>query len=191
MPVDHHDFKIVKLADAATPLNIDGLAVDPTNPNATMAEKDWIIVESYSSGTSQGEPVTFTFAVSQPADSPRPDGTSNTLMIGEVLPDDSYVLTAIQHGAVDTFQSGFNGGITVASGDVNGDTDTFDFANYDGGTAAGELNIRTGTWITDTTYETGSHALYQDVVVPPPPGTGGAAVAMETITIANEGLWLI
>jgi hypothetical protein len=176
MPAEHADLRIVKLCDTF-PL---------------MAEKDWIIVESYSSGASQGQPVTFTYTVSQPADNPRPDGTSNTFMIGEQLPDDDpYVLTAIQHGAVDTLQKGFNGALTVAVGDVNGDADTFDFANYDGGTAAGEPNIRIGTWITDTTYQTGSHILYQDVVVPPPPETGGSTVAMETITIANEGLWLI
>ena len=95
MPVDLHDFKIVKRVDAATPPNAGSFAVDPANPDATMSEKDWIIIESYTSGASQG---------------PRPDGTSNTLMIAERYQDGPYVLTAIEHGAVDTFQKGFNGG---------------------------------------------------------------------------------
>ena len=98
----------------------DDLAVDPNNPNVdprptetpgpddnvvglpavqtdnALADKDWIIVESYSSGASQSQPVTFTFTVS-------------------VDPTNPNV-----------------GGVIVASGDVDGTTDTFDFGNYEG-----------------------------------------------------------
>ena len=38
----------------------------------------------------------------------------------------------------------------------------------------------------DGESSSGTHALYQDVLVPPPP-----AAAMETLTIAHEGGWLI
>ena len=98
----------------------DDLAVDPNNPNVdprptetpgpddnvvglpavqtdnALADKDWIIVESFSSGASQSQPVTFTFTVS-------------------VDPTNPNV-----------------GGVIVASGDVDGTTDTFDFGNYEG-----------------------------------------------------------
>jgi hypothetical protein len=174
-------------------------------------DKDSIIVQSYSSGYSTngdagdgvyvasgdvngdtdalGPPVTFTFTVTPSLGSPeeRSDGTSNTLMYAEKfqLEDGAYVLTAIEHAGIDTLHA--IGGVTVASGDVDGATDTFEFDFCDGGTAA---DIGTGTWIMDTTYETGSHLLYQDVFVPPPLETG-PAVAMETLTIGHEGFWLL
>src|SRR5262249_30343513 len=136
-----------------------------------------------------GQPVTFTFTVTTSLGSreERSDGTSNTLMYAEKfqLEDGAYVLTAIEHAGVITLHS--IGGVTVASGDVDGATDTFEFDFCDGGTAPGQPDIRTGTWIMDATYETGSHLLYQNVLVPPPPLETGPAVAMETLTIGHEG----
>jgi len=141
--------------------------------------KDAILVQSYSSGMSSSH------------DDPRPDGSSNTFMCAEKyqLEDDTYVLTAIQHRGVDTLQTGSIGGILVAYGDANGDTDTFEFSYHDGGTTGGQSDIRTGTWIMDTTYETGAHLMYQDLFVPTL--ETGAPVAMETLTIGHEGFGLI
>jgi hypothetical protein len=67
------------------------------------------------------------------------DGTSNTVLIFE------------RYG-----QTGSIGGISVASGDVNGDTD-----------ALGDPVTFTYTVTVDPSAYEGSHVLYQDVFVPP------------------------
>ena len=101
-----------------------------------------------------GQPVTDTVSQTPSLsshDEPRPDGSSNTFMYAEKyqLEDDAYVLTAIQHGSVDTLQTGSIAGVLVAFGDVGGATDTFEFGYYDGGTqqdspTSGQAH---GSWI--------------------------------------------
>ena len=102
-------------------------------------------------------------------------------------PDDNVGLPAVQIG-----------GVSVASGDVNGDTDaigqtvTFTYTvnvdpsaydDYDRDQQLIAIHTRTG----NATLETESHLLYQDVFVPTL--ETGPAVAMETLTIADEGFW--
>ena len=143
---------------------------------ATQAPaQDDVIVFSVSMGSSQvtGDVAKGTWLTDVTHEAaPSGDGTSNTLMTAERYHDDgAYVLTATQHTGVAP-----TGGVQVACGDVNGDTDTFDFGYADGEPTAQDA-------------PTGSHALYQDVSVPTP-GTE-PAVGMESLTIAHEGFWLI
>ena len=81
------------------------------------------------------------------------DGTSNTLMFAEKFArqDGEYVLTSTQHWS----QPGFVGGVFVASGDVNPDTD-----------ALGQTITFTATVNTSASDYSGSHAIYQDVFIP-------------------------
>ena len=138
----------------------------------------------------EGRDGTSTVTTSLGSPEERPDGTSNTLIYAEKfqLEDSAYVLTAIEHAGVNTLQTGSIGGVTVASGDVDGATDTFEFDFCDGGTA-GQPDLGTGAWIPDTTYETGAHLPYQDLLVPSAETTG-PTVAMETLTIGHEGFLL-
>ena len=103
-------------------VEVPKLTSEPTAPEAGGGPKDWIIVESY-----------------QFADNAGADGKG-------------YVLTSIQHSATDTtlvdqsgteassrlfvgnltldsqasVQTGFGGGVSVAAGDVNGDTNAIE-----------------------------------------------------------------
>ncbi len=126
-----------------------------------------------------GDPVTFTFTVRPDSAAPGPDGTSNTLMIGEVVQtepwtaiataesggetgthdttDGEYVLTTIQHASQP------KASIPETDDEVLIAFEFGDTAN------AAESAVRKGGWITDVTFErleTGAHALYQDVVIP-------------------------
>lgn len=127
--VNHSEFAIVKRLDSTAPtvdyvfgVEVPKLTSEPTAPEAGGGPKDWIIVESY-----------------QFADNAGADGKG-------------YVLTSIQHSATDTtlvdqsgteassrlfvgnltldsqasVQTGFGGGVSVASGDVNGDTNAIE-----------------------------------------------------------------
>ena len=138
------------------------------------AQED-VIVFSVSMGSSQaaGDVTKGTWLTDVThVDAPAGDGTSNTFMSAERYNEDEpYVLTAIQHTGVAPI-----GGVQVACGDVNGDTDTFDFGYADSEPTAQDTAA-------------GAHALYQDVSVP----TSGTvpAVGMESLTIAHEGLWLL
>ena len=127
--VNHSEFAIVKRLDSTAPtvdyvfgVEVPKLTSEPTAPEAGGGPKDWIIVESY-----------------QFADNAGADGKG-------------YVLTSIQHSATDTtlvdqsgteassrlfvgnltldsqasVQTGFGGGVSVAAGDVNGDTNAIE-----------------------------------------------------------------
>ena len=102
-------------------------------------------------------------------DAPAGDGTSNTFMYAEKYPleDDGYVLTAIQHGSVDTLQGGTDGAQNTP----------------------GALLFIFSQEPTAQDTASGSYVLYQDVVVPPI--ETGPALAVESLTIAHEGFWLI
>ena len=122
-----------------------------------------------------GDPVTFTFTVRTDSAAPGPDGTSSTLMIGEVVRTEPW--TAISMAE--------RGGETGAHDTTDGEC-VLNAIQH-----ASQPEASKGDWITDVTFErfdTGSHAIYQDVVVPPP--ETGLAVAMETLTIAHEGFWV-
>ena len=90
-----------------------------------------------------------------------PDGTSNTIMIGEILPrpDGDYLLTAIQHP----------GRPSAAGGE-----DSRGLWQINIQPTAGE--IQKGGWILDASHGQSAN---------------GNAVAMETITIASEGILLL
>jgi len=71
------------------------------------------------------------------------------------------------------------GGVSVASADLSGDT---------GGVPLGDPITFTYTVNNTSSAYDGSHALYQDVVIPSL--DTGPALAIETLTIAHEGYWL-
>ena len=110
-----------------------------------------------------------------------PDGTSNTVFFGE------------KYG-----QAGSIGGVSVAGGDVDGATgalgDPVTFTFTVSGPATGFLGFPGGVRVASGDVNAvemgdgyaGSHVLYQDVFVPTL--ETGPAVAMETLTIAHEGL---
>ena len=112
-----------------------------------------------------------------------PDGTSNTVFFSE------------RYG-----QAGAIGGVSVAGGDLDGATDalgdpvTFTFTVSNPPPATGFLGFPGGVRVASGDVNAvemgdgyaGSHVLYQDVFVPTL--ETGPAVAMETLTIAHEGL---
>src|SRR5215207_3675159 len=107
------------------------------------------------------------------------DGTSNTVLFSEryTRPDGEHVLTAVQHASQTSSAVGED---SRGLWQINLEPDqhgpnAFEHDQNDGG-APSEGNIRTGGWISDVTYEDSQ---------------GGNAVAMETLTIAHEGLSLL
>jgi hypothetical protein len=94
------------------------------------------------------------------------------------------------------------------SGDADGTNDSFNFTDYKptevhpsniGGVSVGcgDVHDALGDPVTftytvrvDSSAYEGSHALYQDVFVPPPPLETGPALAIEAVTIVHEGYWL-
>jgi len=70
---------------------------------------------------------------------------------------------------------GYIGRVFVGCGDVDG----------------GDPITFTYTVRADPSAYGGTHALYQDVSVPPPPPLEtGPAIAIEAVTIVHEGFWL-
>ena len=90
-----------------------------------------------------------------------PDGTSNTIMVGEIIPSPGgeYLLTAIQH---------------TGRPSASGGEDSRGLWQINVQPTAGD--IQKGGWISDV-----SHGQLPN----------GNAVAMETITIAHEGIILL
>jgi hypothetical protein len=166
MPVDHSEFKIIKLCDATTPLLFgDGLAVDPNNPNSEIDGRDFLIWQRGSATDDKvGLPAVQTDdGLLLPAvrmddgEAGIKDGTSNTVMIGEV---------------VQPAPTGRTDGVftVVLPGLPTGDEVLIAFESGD---------MRNGA------DYSGTHLLYQDVFVPTAP------VAMEAVTIAHEGFLLV
>ena len=135
--VDHSEFHVVKLLDAATPKLFSEdfdfqpqLTTEPTAPAGEVNHSEFAIVKRLDATTPTFSEDAFVFDGTQLA---IPDGTSNT--------------------------------------------------------APGEPVTFTYTVRADPSAYEGSHVLYQDVFVPPL--ETGPAVAMETLTIAHEGYWLV
>ena len=126
--VNHSEFAIVKRLDATTPtvdyvfgVEVPKLTSEPTAPEAGGAPKDWIIVEScqFADNAGTGKSYVLTSIQHSTTDTSLVDqsGTeaSSRLFVGN--------LTLDSHASV---QTGFGGGVSVASGDVNGDTNAIE-----------------------------------------------------------------
>src|SRR5262245_26819091 len=166
----------------------ESLAVDPTNPNvdlrpmetpgpddnvglpAVQMDDGLLVSPSNISGVSVacGDVDGVAVDPTNPNVDLRPMETPG--------PDDNVVLSAVQMVDGLLVPPSNIGGVSVGCGDVDG-----------AARALGDLVTFTFT-VEPSAYE-GSHLLYQDVVVPPL--ETGPAVAMEALTIAHEGFWLI
>jgi hypothetical protein len=136
-------------------------------------------VKSWStSGDADGTNDSFIFADYKPTESLAVDPTNPNVDLRPMEtpgPDDNVGLPAVQMDDGLLAFPGYIGGVSVGCGDVDG--------------ALGDPVTFTFTVSVDPSAYEGSHLLYQDVFVPPL--ETGPAVAMEALTIAHEGSWLI
>jgi hypothetical protein len=139
-------------------------------------------VKSWStSGDADGTNDSFIFADYKPTESLAVDPTNPNVdlrLLETPGPDDNVGLPAVQMGDGLLMPPSNIGGVSVGCGDVDGAAD-----------ALGDPVTFTFTVSVDPSAYEGSHLLYQDVFVPP--SETGSAVAMEALTIAHEGFWLI
>jgi hypothetical protein len=150
--------KIVWNIDGST----DDLAVDPTNPNAEGDLGEVSVVKLLDATTPSGDTFDFTTAPTEASAIFKLDDLLITSVHPPLTTDDLLPMESLR---VDPTAgddrlgdgSGFVGGVSVACGDISGDS---------GGVPLGDPITFTYTVNNTSSAYEGSHALYQDVLIP-------------------------